>query len=232
MSNKARLIESLAVAGFFAALNCVNFAQSVDSINSTTEKAKRSVSGSFPTLYWAVPRPIADTNWHAVFGGTVVSVKKEKQELSEDLSRKIVTGEIKIEKIFLNLPDGKPISINDQFFGEGFENLKKGDKVIVFINGFYEKEFVRIAIDGTNSALGLKVKDWNEPIVSVLEKIAPCSEIKETTPEGHKKDFLVKLYDCRAERDKMILENALIWKRYDPKGVAELIEKRKFEEEN
>lgn len=232
MSNKTRLFQSLAAVAFFAILHCVNFAQSVNPTKPTTEKAKLSVSGSFPTLYWAVPRPIARTDWHAVFGGTVIKVKKEKQDLTEDLSRKIVTGEIQIEKIFLNLPDGEPFSINERFFGEGFENLKKGDKVIVFVNGFYEKEFVRIAIDGTNSALGLKIKDWNEPIVALLEEIAPCEKIKETTPEGHKKDFRAKLYDCRAERDKMILENAAIWKRYDPKGFAELVEMKKFEEEN
>ena len=234
MLKKTRLFKRLAIACFLvlANLSCGSLA-ATDDFAQTSAAAKQRVSSfNFPTLYWAVPRPVAVTDWHAVFGGTVVKVKKEKQKFSEDLTRKFVGGEIEIERIFLNLPSGAAISVGDKFYGEDFENLKKGDKVIVFINGFYEKEFVRIKIDGTNSALGWKVKNWNEPIVAVLEKIAPCGKTEETRVEGHKRDFRTTLYDCREERDQMILENAEIWKRYDPKGFDELVERQKFLKEN
>lgn len=230
MLKKTRLSEKLARISFIVLTIGVN-STAGESFAQTSSEQRASGIG-FPTLYWAVPRPIAATDWHAVFGGTIVKVKKEKLKYSGDITREFVGGEVKIEKIFLDLPGGAKISIGEKFYGEDFENLKKGDKVIVFVNGFYERDFVRIKIDGTNSALGLKVKDWNEPIVPLLEKIAVCGKTKETWVEGHQPDFRTTLYDCRSERDKMILENAPIWQRYDPKGVEELIERQKFLEEN
>ena len=199
---------------------------------STPESHKMS-DGSFllPTLYWANPLTVASEDWDAVFGGTVVKVSKESDYASDNLSRKYVSGAIKIEKIFLNFPDNSEISVNSVVRSEDSDGLKIGDKVIVFTDGFYEGSFVRVEIEGTNTRLGFKVKDWNEPIVNVLEKIAPCGKIGEIWVEGHSKDFRVKMYNCRDERNKMILDDpqiADIWRRYDPIGFQYLLELREL----
>ena len=239
MPNKIIFVIRFAVCllMFVFAANCQKTivektsAQSVN-VGKPSEKAdtvsRRNATFYFPTVYWAVSIPVAVTDWNAVFGGTVLRTKKEKQKGMGEFGRKYVSGEIKVDKVFLGLPDNSKLSTNGIISAEGFENLKKGDKVIVFVNGFYEREFVLQKIEGTNSALGFKIKDWNEPIVSVLEKAAPCSKIKDTWVEGHPADFRTKMYDCRAERDQIILENAEIWKRYDPHGFDQLLERQEI----
>lgn len=232
MTKKAQLFKSLAVAVFFVSpfLNYESFAQTVVSKNvQTTQDGK---SFGFPTIYWAVPSTVADSEWNAVFGGTVIKTKQEKEEGLGGHERKFVSGTLKVEKIFLNMPDHIEIKLDSIFEGESFEHLKKGDKVIVFVNSFFDKEFWIKTIEGTNSAMGFKVKTWNDPIGGVLEKAAPCSKTKNSWVEGHEKDFRVKLYDCRAERDKIILENAEIWKRYDPLGLDNLLERQKVLKES
>ncbi len=204
-----------------------------ETISKVKLTKKSDGSFEFPTLYWAVPRGVAEQDWNAVFGGTVIEVKKESDDPYDKESRKFVSGAIKIEKTFLNLPDTSEISINSIVRSENFDGLKKGDKVIIFINGNYEGGYVRIEIDGTNSKLGFKVKDWSEAIVTALEKVAPCSKIETTWVEGHPEDFRAKMHDCLENRNKIILDDpqvAEIWKRYDPKGFQYLVELREMDE--
>jgi len=200
-------------------------------ISKPESHKKSDGSFRFSTLYWATPRTVAGDDWHAVFGGTVIIVSKESDDPLDNSSRKYVSGAIKIEKVFLNLPDNSEISVNSVIRSEDFDDLKIGDKVIVFINVFYEGDFARVEIEGTNTKLGFKVKDWNEPIVSVLEQIAPCGKIQETWAEGHPEDFRVKMYNCFEERNRIILDEpqvAEIWKRYDPIGFQYLLELREL----
>ncbi len=181
----------------------------------------------FANLYWAVPRPVVAENWHMVFGGSVRKVKSKSEKVTDDISRRYKYGEIKVERVFLDLPDGRKTLPGDIFVGEDFDGLKHGDTVIVFINAFYEKTFVRIQIAGTNTRLGFKIKSWNEPIVAAVEQATRCAKIRETTPEGHKKDFKVKMYDCTAERNEMILKDkklADVWRQFDPQGFQYLLE--------
>ena len=188
----------------------------------------------FPNLYWANPVGVA-ANWDAVYGGTVTEVKSESDDPADKDSRKFVEGAIKVEKIFLNLPDSSEIDIGSTIRSEDFDGLKKDDKVIVFINNKYEGGYVRVKIEGTNSKLGFKVKDWNDPIVSALEKVAPCDKIRIGWIEGFPKDFRAKLYDCYKERRNLIFDDpqiSEIWKKNDPNGFQSLIESRQYENEN
>jgi len=199
-----------------------------------TPKLRKNADGliELPTLYWSTPRTLPAFDWYAVFGGTVINVKKESVKMSGDFSREYVSGALKIEKVFLNLPGSSEISINSVVTSENFDDLKKGDKVIIFINGFYEREFVRVEVEGTSSKLGFKVKDWNEPIVSVLEKIAPCNKTQEEWPEGHPRETRILMYNCGGDWDKFILDDpeiSKVWKRYDPKGFEHLVEMRKLD---
>ncbi len=193
----------------------------------------RKPDGSFliPTPYWANPRSVAAMPWHAVFGGTVIEVKNDSQKFSRFGDRKFISGALRVEKIFRNLPDSSEITVGSVIGSEDFDGLKKGDKAIFFVNEIYEGGFVRIEIEGTNSKLGFKVQDWNDPIVAVLEKLAPCDKTTVVWVEGHPEDFKAKLHAC--ERESKILDDpqiAEIWKRYDPRGFQSLVEFREFRE--
>jgi hypothetical protein len=199
-------------------------------------KLSKMSDGSFliPNLYWVPPRGVAEQNWEAVFGGTVVEVKKDKAEYSDQRSRKFVKGAIKVERIFLNLPDSVEVTIGSIIRSEDFDYLKKGDKVILFIHDIYESGYVRTEIKGTNSKLGFKVKDWNDPIVAALEKAAPCSKTRILWIEGHPEDFNVKVHDCYRERSAKILDDpqiAPVWSQLDPEGFQSLVEFRRLKQE-
>jgi hypothetical protein len=192
---------------------------------------KSDGSFEFPTLYWATPGGIAEKNWQAVFGGTVIEVENVQEKKSDGFPfpRKYVKGAVKVEKIFRNLPDSSEIAVGSVIRSEDFDGLKKGDKVVLFIEEIYEGGFVRIETDGTNSKLGFKVKDWNEPIIAALEKLTPCDKTEVVWVEGHPEDFKVKLYNC--DEKSRILDDpqiAEIWKRYDPLGFQSLVEMRKL----
>ncbi len=194
---------------------------------------KRNNTVNIPTVYWAGPFTIPEEAWFAVYGGEVIEVKVERTDYSDNHSREFVSGKLKVEKIFLDLPENSDVSIGSVIGSEDFDGLKKGDKAIIFINGFYEKSFVHAEIAGTNSKLGFKVKDWNEPIVSVIEKIAPCDKIYTSLPDGHNLNF--RLYGCYGKRAAMILDDfqtAEIWKHYDPEGFQVLLERRRLAEED
>ena len=190
-------------------------------------------SFSISTIYWAGSRGVAEEDWQAVFGGTVVEVKEERADPKDLKSRKFVNGAIKIEKIFLNLPDTDEIGIGSIVRSEDFDEMKKGDKIIFFVNGIiYEGGYCRVEVAGTNSKLGFKVKDWNDPIVSAVEKTAACEKVRNIWIEGHRKDFTAKQHDCYEERNKLVLDDPQIsgiWKQNDPQGFQRLIEFRQYE---
>jgi hypothetical protein len=191
-------------------------------------------SYQFSTVYWASPRGVAEDDWMAVYGGTVTEVKNEVDDPSDETSRKFVSGSIRVQKIFRNLPDSSEIAIGSIIRSEDFDGLKKGDKAIVFIQDIYEGGFVRAEIAGANSKLGFKVETWNDPIVTTLEKVAPCDKIRIGWVEGHPKDFRAKLHDCLQERDQMILDDpqiSEIWKQHDPEGFRTLLEWREMRDE-
>ncbi|HQU93105.1 MAG TPA: hypothetical protein PLK77_12445 [Pyrinomonadaceae bacterium] len=195
---------------------------------------KSDGSYEFSTVYWATPRGVAEDDWKAVYGGTVTDVKKEVDDPSDETSRKFVSGSIRVEKIFRNLPDSSEIAIGSIVRSEDFDGLKKGDKAIIFIQDIYENGFVRAEIAGTNSKLGFKVETWNDPIVTALEKVARCGKIRIGWVEGHPKDFRAKLHDCYQELDQMILDDpqiSEIWKLHDPEGFRRLLELRKMSDE-
>ncbi|HEY8559953.1 MAG TPA: hypothetical protein VIL74_06090 [Pyrinomonadaceae bacterium] len=193
--------------------------------------------GSFtiPTLYWATPQGVAGNGWEAVFGGTVVEVENVAEKKSDGFPfpRKYVQGAIKVEKIFRNLPDSTEITVGSVIRSEDFDGLKKGDKVVFFIDDIYEGGYVRVETAGTNSKLGFKVEDWNEPLVAALEKLAPCDKLRIERVEGHPEDFKARLHDCDGDRESKILDDpeiADIWKLRDPVGYQSLVEMRELRE--
>lgn len=209
--------------------------QAEEKSKSPSAAPKVGVEGfGFATLYWAHPQFLTANDWQMVFAGTVVKVKSEKDRIS-DFTRRFKTGEIKVERIFLDLPESEGAKPGDIYGSEGFDGLKRGDKVIVFIKAFYEEQFVRVDVADTNTRLGIKVKSWDDPIVAAVEKAAQCSKIIEITPQGHKKAFRVKMYDCESERNKLILEDkeiADVWRRFDPQGFQHLLEVQELRNES
>lgn len=196
------------------------------SVTSSTQMPRQQSDGNtfgVSHLYWASPRPLLMEEWDMVFAGTVVEVKSEKENMSGDFVRHFKTGKIKVARVFLDSATGKRIAIGDYFEGEGFDGSKRGDKVIVFINAsYYEESLARTDVEGTNSKLGFKIKNWDDPIVTAVEKVTRCTKIVDKWVEGHRQDFRAKVYDCKSERDKMLLEDkelADVWRRYDPQGI-------------
>jgi hypothetical protein len=242
--NKLKIFKYLLLATVFLFNGCQ--ADKVSEPDITTNTAPKAATrlelfkkpdGSFrfPTLYWTTPRGVAEEDWNAVFGGTVIKVETVREKKSDGFPfpRTYVKGALKVEKIFRDLPDSTEITVDSIIESEDFDGLKKGDKVIIFIQEIYEGGFVRIEVDGTNSKLGFKVKDWNEPIVTALEKIAPCYKINIGWVEGHAQNFRAKMYDCYKERNQMILGDPQVtetWKRSDPKGFQYLVDLSEMKE--
>lgn len=203
-------------------------AQSVTSSAQMPRQQSEGNTFGVSHLYWASPRPLLMEEWDMVFAGTVVEVKSETQNMSGNFVRHLKTGKIKVARVFLDSATGERIAIGDYFEGEGFDGSKRGDKVIVFVSAsYYEGSLARADVAGTNSKLGFKIKSWDEPIVTAVEKLTRCMKVVEKWVEGHRQDFRAKVYDCKSERDEMILEDkelAEIWRRYDPHGIEILLD--------
>lgn len=122
---------------------------------------------SVGVMYWATPRPVLCKDWHVVLGGTVIETHKET---APELAKQHFTaGTLKVERVFLSLPterEAAPAGFA-YFKSEGFEGLKRGDKVIVFVNE-YDGGYGIVEAAGSNSRLGIKVRSWDDTIVEAV----------------------------------------------------------------
>ncbi|HEV2864848.1 MAG TPA: hypothetical protein VGX48_27895 [Pyrinomonadaceae bacterium] len=122
---------------------------------------------SVGVMYWATPRPVLCKDWYVVLGGTVVETHRE--EAPELARQHFAAGTLKVERVFMSLPTEREAAPEGfaYFKSEGFDGLRRGDKVIVFVNE-YDGGYGLVEAAGSNSKLGIKVRSWDEPIVEAV----------------------------------------------------------------
>lgn len=137
---------------------------------TTTPQVVASDTFSAGVMYWATPLPVLCKDWYVVIAGTVLEIH---QEVVPELAKQRYTaGTLKVDRVLLSLPTEKEAApLNFVYFkSDGFEGLKRGDKVIVFVNE-YDGGYGIIEAAGSNSKLGIKVRNWDDPIVRAVEAI-------------------------------------------------------------
>jgi hypothetical protein len=164
-------------------------------------------------MYWAIPQPILCKDWYLVVGGTVLETHKE--EGHDAHPRPYVGGTMTVERIFLNLPTRNyAVSPNLKIFmSNAFDGLKRGDKVIVFVNE-YDGGYGIISVLDSNCGIGIKVKSWDEPIVGAIEAMIRGG--------GGGKNI-----DARKEMLKDA-NTVKVWRRYSSRGIAYLLEDKDY----
>ena len=145
-----------------------NAAQSAPT--AATPQAVASDTFSAGVMYWATPRPVLCKDWYVVIAGTVSET--HLKVIPELAKQRFTEGTLKVERVLLSLPTEREAApANFAYFkSDGFEGLKCGDKVIVFVNE-YDGGYGIIEAAGTNSKLGIKVRSWDDPVVGAIEAI-------------------------------------------------------------
>jgi hypothetical protein len=160
-------------------------------------------------MYWATPMPILCKDWYLVVGGTVLETHEEAGHGAHP--DPFISGTLAVERIFLNLPT-RNYAVSQglkRFKAEGFDGLRRGDKVIVFANE-YDGGYGIIAVPDSNCKIGIKVAGWDEPIVGAVEEM-----IRRERSENNGAIRAEMLKDARY---------AEIWRPYSSKGIAYLLE--------
>lgn len=188
-------------------------------LNKAAQGASQKASSSIPASddlatfkagvqYWANPVPLLCKEWYVVVGGTVL--EKHKTPGYGAHPKPFTEGTLRVERVFISLPTKRQTAPQEMkyFKSDGFEDLKVGDKVIVFVNEYDGGYGIVEAMD-SNCKLGIKVRDWNEPIVGAVEKIAADTE-------------MAVHYDKRSEILKA-RQYANIWRPYSKRGIDYLL---------
>ena len=164
-------------------------------------------------MYWATPTPILCQDWHLVVGGTVLETHEEAGYGAHP--EPFISGTLTVERIFLNLPT-RNYAVSQslkRFKADGFDGLRRGDKVIVFANE-YDGGYGIIAVPDSNCKIGIKVADWGEPIVGAVEEM-----IRNERASNNE--------DVRAEMLKDA-RYAGVWRPYSSKGIAYILEGKEY----
>ena len=164
-------------------------------------------------MYWAIPTPILCKEWQLVVGGTVLETHEEKGH--EAHPEPFVGGTLKVERIFLNLPTrDDAVSPNlKRFEADAFDGLRRGDRVIAFVNE-YDGGYGVIEVPDSNCKIGIKVADWGEPIVGAVEEMIRSGGSTYNT-------------DVRREMLKDA-KYAETWRPYSHKGIQYLLEGKEY----
>ena len=164
-------------------------------------------------MYWAIPTPILCKEWRLVVGGTVLETHEEKGYGAHPKS--FISGTLEVERVFLNLPTRDDVVSPSLklFKAQGFDGLRRGDRVIVFVNE-YDGGYGLIAVPDSNCKIGIKVADWGEPIVHAVEEMIKKEDSKNNA-------------DLRRE---MLKEAAYaeVWRPYSSKGIAYILEDKNY----
>jgi hypothetical protein len=91
--------------------------------------------------------------------------------------------------------------------------LKRGDKVIVFVNE-YDGGYGIIETSDSNCNIGIKVASWDEPIVAAIEEMI-------------KSGGAMNNIDARKKLLKDA-KQARVWRPYSSKGIAYLLEGKDY----
>jgi hypothetical protein len=164
-------------------------------------------------MYWALPTPVLCKEWQLVVGGTVLETHHEKGYGAH--AEPFTSGTMTVDKLFLNLPTRKDVvsASAKSFKADVFDGLSIGDKVIVFVSE-YDGGYGIIEVPDSNCKIGIKVKGWDDPIVSAVEKMIANGET---------------VNNMRARRD-MLEDHAYadLWRPYSSKGIAYLLGGEKY----
>lgn len=157
-------------------------------------------------LYWAGPRSIICGDWKVVLEGTVLETYQ--QEGHDTHPEPFHMGTLKVERVFLNKPSPQvffPTPMLKYYRSDAFDDLKVGDRIIVFIQEYDGGYGVTWTL-GSNSKLGIKIKSWDDPIVSALEKVVELP------------------YNKRIEFLKTHPEEKAVWARFSNRGKKGVLE--------
>ncbi|HEX8558034.1 MAG TPA: hypothetical protein VF668_08040 [Pyrinomonadaceae bacterium] len=157
-------------------------------------------------MYWATPQPVLCKDWYVVLGGAVVETHREAMPgLTKE---RHTAGTLRVERVFMSLPtknEAAPGAGVAYFKSEAFDGLKRGDKVIVFVNE-YDGGYGIVEAAGSNTKLGIKVRSWDDPIVRAVETLTRDPQAARF-PEGRREVL----------KDP---EQAKAWRPFAGKGAA------------
>ena len=164
-------------------------------------------------MYWAIPTPLLCKEWHLVVGGTVLETHEEKGYGAHP--EPFIRGTLGVERIFLNLPTRDDVVSPSlkRFKADGFDGLRRGDRVIVFANE-YDGGYGIIEVPDSNCKIGIKVADWGEPIVRAVEEM-----IEKEGSAGNADHRREMLKDAKY---------AEVWRPYSGKGIAYILEGKEY----
>jgi len=164
-------------------------------------------------MYWAIPTPILCKEWHLVVGGTVLETHEEEGYGAHP--KPFIRGTLEVEKIFLNRPTRDDVVSPSlkRFKADGFDGLRRGDRVIVFANE-YDGGYGIIEVPDSNCKIGIKVAGWGDPIVRAVEEMIE----KENST------------DNADPRREMLKEAAYaeVWRPYSRKGIAYILKDKEY----
>jgi hypothetical protein len=154
-------------------------------------------------MYWAPPRPLLMCDALMVVGGTVVGTWREGTGKTPASG---VGGLMHVERTFLlregrGMPAGGWCPGMTYLQSEGFDGLKRGDKLIVFLNSYDDGAAIRPVL-GSNCPVGIKLKDWNDPIVPAVKAVCGSSDVKKVLADE---------------------KHRAAWRRFDPVGVESIL---------
>jgi len=132
------------------------------------EDAPRTPASTFSAqfLYWAPAKPILCQEWYVVLSGTVLETHEED---FGELRGHGTAGTMNIERIFLNVPsDHESLPAGAKVFASDlFDELKPGDKVLVFVSE-YDGGYGILEAHGSNIRQGIRLDSWDHPVVQML----------------------------------------------------------------
>ncbi len=131
-------------------------------------------------MFWAPAMPILGRDWLVVAGGTVT---RTWEELDEQIDCVHARGVLRIEKVYLVREDRPEVRKQwgqgrTTLESAGFDGLKPGDKVIVFVSGYDGGCAIHPALE-SNCRIGIKVGSWKDPIVAAVRAACGSKDIRE-----------------------------------------------------
>lgn len=117
-------------------------------------------------MNWVSQTVLTGGRWAVVLAGTVTETHKERDPF---YGGDVVSGTLKINKVLLQRGTRDKIFKSASFMtSRGFDGLEVGDKILVFVVE-YDGGYGIPNYHGSGSKLGIKVRDFDEPILSAVE---------------------------------------------------------------
>lgn len=159
-------------------------------------------------MYWA-RSPLLLKDWSVVLSGTVSEIYRHQLKGDQINPEGTMAGVVKIHEIYSRRSTQKVDFQNASFFKSsgGFDGLKKGDKIIVFIDS-YDGGYGVVPVSDTHCHLGLKITGFDDPVIDATKMWL-----------SKKGDFF--------EQGKLAVDEkfAKVWRKYDKVGLEAFLER-------